>query len=95
MRPVLAALAVLALAGCGATAAQPPAVGGSVDRIVVEKAAHRMSLYAGDRLVRTYSISLGGGGLAPKIREALRSAIHRRAPHLFTDRSPKAAWAIR
>lgn len=74
MRPtagLAAAILTLALAGCGA-AAQPPAVEGSVDRIVVEKAAHRMTLYAGDRLVRTYAISLGGGGLAPKVRQGDR-----------------------
>jgi murein L,D-transpeptidase YafK len=92
MRPVLAALAVLALAGCGATAAGPPAVEGSVDRIVVEKAAHRMSLYAGDRLVRTYAISLGGGGLAPKVRSG-----DRRTPegdYRITGRNPRSRYHL-
>lgn len=92
MRPVLAALAVLTLAGCGATAAQPPAVEGSVDRIVVEKAAHRMRLYAGDRLVRTYAISLGGGGLAPKVRSG-----DRRTPegdYRITGRNPRSRFHL-
>ncbi|MFT4253171.1 MAG: L,D-transpeptidase, partial [Caulobacter sp.] len=65
---ILALPAALILAGCGAATAQapPPAVAGSVDRIVIEKGAHRMSLYAGERLVAAYDVSLGAGGLAPK-----------------------------
>ncbi|MDG2530809.1 L,D-transpeptidase family protein [Caulobacter endophyticus] len=87
----LAAPAVLLLAGCGA-AAQPPAVEGSVDRIVIEKAAHRMSLYAGDRLVRTYDVSLGGGGLAPKTRQG-----DRRTPegdYRITGRNPNSRFHL-
>jgi hypothetical protein len=37
---------------------QPPLVG-SIDRIVVEKAARQMVVYQGDAAVKTYTISLG------------------------------------
>lgn len=90
--PALAALAILTLAGCGATAAQPPKVEGSVDRIVVEKAAHRMSLYAGDRLVRTYAISLGGGGLAPKVRSGDR--LTPEGDYRITGRNPRSRFHL-
>ncbi|WP_268743948.1 L,D-transpeptidase family protein [Caulobacter vibrioides] len=45
---------------------------GAVDHVLVEKAAHRMTLYVGDRAVRTYRVSLGAGGLGPKTREGDR-----------------------
>lgn len=37
-----------------------------VTRVVIEKAQHRLTLYDGDRMIRTYQVSLGRGGLAPK-----------------------------
>ncbi|MBI1685904.1 L,D-transpeptidase family protein [Caulobacter hibisci] len=84
--------ASLGLAGCHAATAQPPAVEGSVDRIVIEKAAHRMSLYAGERLVRTYEVSLGGGGLEPKARQG-----DRRTPegdYRITGRNPRSRYHL-
>ncbi|PVM83776.1 L,D-transpeptidase family protein [Caulobacter endophyticus] len=86
------AATILLLAGWGAATAQPPAIEGSVDMIVVEKAAHRMTLYKGDRLVRTYRISLGGGGLAPKVR-----AGDRRTPegdYRITGRNPNSRFHL-
>ncbi len=41
----------------------------SVDRIVVLKRKHRMLLMYGDKVVRSYAIALGRGGLAPKRRQ--------------------------
>lgn len=92
MRALLLAAMMLVLAGCGAATAQPPAIEGSVDRIVIEKAAHRMRLYAGQRLVRTYAVSLGGGGLAPKIRQG-----DRRTPegdYRITGRNPNSRFHL-
>lgn len=86
------AATILLLAGWGAATAQPPAVEGSADRIVIEKAAHRMTLYAGERLVRTYAISLGGGGLAPKVRSG-----DRRTPegdYRITGRNPRSRFHL-
>ena len=39
------------------------------DRIVIEKTAHRMVLYRGDDILKSYQVALGGGGLDPKERE--------------------------
>lgn len=39
------------------------------DRILIEKARHRMTLFAGDRPLRSYSVALGSGGLEPKRRQ--------------------------
>ena len=46
-----------------------PARPGSVDKILVEKAKHRMTLYQGETAVRTYRVHLGRGGLPLKTRE--------------------------
>jgi len=89
---LLAAVLAATLTGCGAATAQPPAVQSSVDRIVIEKVAHRMSLYAGRRLVRTYTVSLGAGGLAPKTREG-----DRRTPegdYRITGRNPSSRYHL-
>ena len=92
VRALFPMLAAFALAGCGAATAQPPTIEGSVDRIVVEKAAHRMTLYKGDQRVRTYRISLGGGGLAPKARSG-----DRRTPegdYRITGRNPSSRFHL-
>jgi murein L,D-transpeptidase YafK len=83
--------ALLALTACGKPAPPTPAVG-LADRILIEKAAHRMTLLAGDRPIRTYRVSLGRGGLAPKAREG-----DRRTPegdYRITGRNPKSAYHL-
>lgn len=40
-----------------------------VTRMVVEKEAHRLTLYDGARVLKSYRISIGRGGLAPKEKE--------------------------
>jgi murein L,D-transpeptidase YafK len=40
----------------------------TADSIVVEKSAHRMSLFKDGRLLRTYQVALGRGGPEPKSR---------------------------
>jgi murein L,D-transpeptidase YafK len=46
-----------------------PAASGPVDRIVVEKSLHWMSVYRAGRLVREFRVSLGRGGPGPKQRQ--------------------------
>jgi murein L,D-transpeptidase YafK len=41
----------------------------TVDRILVLKKEHKLLLLSGDRIVKTYSVALGSGGLAPKRRQ--------------------------
>ncbi len=40
--------------------------------IVVHKRAHRMDVYDGDKLLRELKVSLGRGGLGPKVRQGDR-----------------------
>jgi L,D-transpeptidase catalytic domain len=68
IRILKAALEVVALIGL---LQGLPAFGAAplADRIVIEKAQHRMTLWQGETLLRTYTVALGTGGLAPKTRE--------------------------
>jgi murein L,D-transpeptidase YafK len=59
--------AVLLLARSGGGAPLSESV--RADSLVVEKGAHRMTLYADGRAEKSYSVSLARGGLAPKERE--------------------------
>jgi murein L,D-transpeptidase YafK len=47
----------------------PPPLTGSVDRIVVEKAARRMQLWQDGQMVRTYRIALGFEPQGDKVRQ--------------------------
>lgn len=58
-------IAATALAGDGPPLRQ-------ADRIVIEKSNHRLTLYAGERPLRSYVVALGAGGLAPKRRQGDR-----------------------
>ena len=51
------------------SAACAPTATGPVDRIVVDKSQHWMSVYRGGRLVREFRVALGRGGLGPKQRQ--------------------------
>ena len=41
---------------------------GTADKIVVIKSEHRMILFRGDTVLRSYTVSLGRGGKGPKMR---------------------------
>lgn len=40
-----------------------------INRIVVRKAEHTLTVYTNDTAIKTYAVSLGRGGLAPKRQE--------------------------
>jgi murein L,D-transpeptidase YafK len=44
-------------------------LGTVADRMVIEKTAHRLSLYIGGRLLKTYKVALGPNAKGPKERE--------------------------
>ena len=74
-RPLTAVL-TLALVGAfvlGAVWAHPRTepfpVGTTADLLVLEKTAHKLSVYAHGLMLRTYRVSLGRGGLDAKLRE--------------------------
>ena len=97
LRAALGAAALLVLAGvvqgrdARATPA-PPADAAIADRIVIEKAARRMTLFSGGRVVARYRVSLGRGGLAPKTREG-----DKRTPegdYRITSRNARSAYHL-
>jgi murein L,D-transpeptidase YafK len=65
---VLTFILVLGLLGTLLSAEQksPPE---KADSILIFKKDHRMDLLAGGKVIRTYKVALGQGGLAPKQRE--------------------------
>jgi murein L,D-transpeptidase YafK len=52
----------------GAQAAQQPAQQ-KADSILILKKDHVMELLAGGKVIRTYKVALGQGGLSPKVRQ--------------------------
>lgn len=72
-RLLLAVLCVALVSSCSRpkpivkTEEPPPLV--NVDRILIEKKEHRMTLFSKGKALRVYQIALGEGGLDPKLRE--------------------------
>jgi murein L,D-transpeptidase YafK len=66
---VVGALAIAAAALFPGERQTPLPDGVRADKLVVIKSAHRMTLYKDGEPLRTYRVSLGRGGLAPKSRE--------------------------
>lgn len=65
---LLTCVLVLALVACGAESQSLPAHV-RADRIVVDKSERRLSLYAGGRLLKHYSVALGGNPVGDKLQE--------------------------
>ena len=61
--------AVLTTTGVFSKSPKPLAAEARADLVVVEKTAHRMTLYAHSHVLRSYTISLGSGGLDPKAKQ--------------------------
>ena len=64
-----AALGLLATAARPAAAPPPTTSPTLADRVLVEKAHHRLSLLRQGQVLRVYRVALGSGGLAPKRRQ--------------------------
>ena len=62
------AFAGLCLTLCALVGAQP-ASPQKADSILILKKDHVMQLFAGGKVIRTYKVALGSGGLAPKERQ--------------------------
>ena len=54
---------------CAAPSQPPLPAGAKADSILILKKAHRMELLSGGRVLRSYKVALGTGGLAAKERE--------------------------
>lgn len=70
----------------------PLADGTTADFILVEKSAHRMTLYAGGQEIRSYRVSFGRGGPAPKQREGDRLVPEGR--YHIDARNPASAYHL-
>jgi murein L,D-transpeptidase YafK len=67
-RTVFAALAIGLMSGLAALTAQPSQPQ-KADSILILKKDHLLELIAGGKVIRTYHVALGRGGLAPKENE--------------------------
>jgi murein L,D-transpeptidase YafK len=68
--PILSVGVCLALCTLAAALpAQQPMAAQRADSVLILKKDHVMELLAGDKVIRTYKVALGQGGLAPKQRE--------------------------
>ena len=68
-RRVFAAGLLAILAGSLPLAAQAPAAPAKADSILILKKDHLLELLANGKVIRTYHVALGQGGLAPKQKE--------------------------
>lgn len=68
----LIALVAAASTACGRQPSAPPAKSETADRVVVEKAARRLTLMRGGRAIRTYQAVLGTHPAGPKTRQGDR-----------------------
>jgi hypothetical protein len=59
-------LGILLILLVSATNATPPQ---KATRVLVLKKEHKMQLFSGETVIKTYSVALGRGGLAPKQRQ--------------------------
>lgn len=67
---LLAICAVSVICAPGrATRAQQPAAEQKADSILILKKNHVLELLSGGKVIRTYKVALGSGGLAPKERQ--------------------------
>lgn len=74
IRVILLAVAIAVIAasfsasGVFSPERKPLPAGARADLIVVEKEAHKLTLYAHGRVLRSYIVALGHGGLEPKTK---------------------------
>lgn len=95
LRLALVTLAAFFAAFGASSPAQPPApalVPSVADHILVEKAAHRMTLFSAGRPVRTYRVALGQGGLGPKRRQGDDKVPEGR--YYITGRNPESDYHL-
>jgi murein L,D-transpeptidase YafK len=90
-RFLVAAVALLSLAGCGRAAAQV-ALATDVDQITVNKSRHIMSVYRGGVLLKTYQVALGRGGPGAKAMQGDGKVPE--GKYRITGRNPDSAYHL-
>jgi murein L,D-transpeptidase YafK len=68
-RIILAAAMLALISGCRQQPAPPTAPSGVADRVVVEKAQRKLTLYRAGRPLKTYEVALGRNPIGHKERE--------------------------
>ena len=89
LRPA-ALVAVMATVGTLNALGQGLGAGKIADYVVIEKAAHRLSLYRSGHLMKTYKIALGPNATGPKEREGDGRTPEGR--YIIDSRNPKSAF---
>ena len=87
------ALVTVLATGCAPTATQggmPPV--SRVDRILVDKSDHAMTVYRADQPLHTFKVALGVGGLAPKVRQGDGRVPEGR--YVIDGRNPRSAFHL-
>ena len=74
----------------GKSEALPPVV--SIDRIHVDKSAHRMTVFSSGKPVQSFKVALGRGGLARK--ETQGDGRVPEGSYLITGRNPRSAYHL-
>jgi len=62
------------------------------DRVLIEKSAHRLTLYAAGQVLAVYPVSLGRGGAGPKTREGDR--LTPEGVYKISGRNPQSAYHL-
>jgi len=88
----LAGLAILLVLLLPDSDGEPLPAGTTADRVVVEKSRHTLTLYKGELPLRSYEVSLGRGGLAPKRREG--DALTPEGAYRISGRNPDSAYHL-
>jgi murein L,D-transpeptidase YafK len=90
---LITAITALLMAGCATKAPEyrPPAAQ-VIDKIVVHKAAHKMIVYQGNKLLREFDVALGWGGLAPKERQG--DGLVPEGLYIIDTRNPQSAFHL-
>lgn len=68
------------------------AAGAQADRVVIEKSAHRLTVYQNGDVLAAYPISLGRGGLAAKAQEG--DKLTPEGTYKISGRNPQSAYHL-
>ena len=86
-------LATLLAVGCAPSGTRDEAPPVSrVDRILVDKSDHRMTVYRANQRLRTFKVALGAGGPGPKFRQGDQRVPEGR--YAIAGRNPNSAFHL-
>ncbi len=92
LRAILVVLSFATLTGCGMFGGEKPYSGPAITMIEVHKADRKMYLLAGDEVVKTYDIQLGGNPIGPKQYEGDMKTPE--GAYRITHRNPRSAYHL-